>query len=286
MRIIRTVRSMKRWSTDSQLRGDKIGFIPTMGALHAGHQSLLQRARRTCDRVVASLFVNPLQFGPAEDLTQYPRKLKQDIALCRQEGVDLLFIPSSQEIYPDDFQTIVMVAELSQRWEGQERPTHFQGVGTIVTKLLNLVRPHRAFFGQKDYQQALLVQRLVKDLSLPVKIVMCPTIRENDGLALSSRNTYLSREQREQATVLYSALKAGKAAIKKGMRSAGQICQIMKRLITNKHIMTIDYLAVCHPLTLEPLTSINGQVILLGALRLGNIRLIDNLLVHAPQDCS
>ncbi len=257
-----------------------------MGALHAGHQSLLQRARRTCDRVVASLFVNPLQFGPAEDLTQYPRKLKQDIALCRQEGVDLLFIPSSQEIYPDDFQTIVMVAELSQRWEGQERPTHFQGVGTIVTKLLNLVRPHRAFFGQKDYQQALLVQRLVKDLSLPVKIVMCPTIRENDGLALSSRNTYLSREQREQATVLYSALKAGKAAIKKGMRSAGQICQIMKRLITNKHIMTIDYLAVCHPLTLEPLTSINGQVILLGALRLGNIRLIDNLLVHAPQDCS
>ena len=257
-----------------------------MGALHGGHQSLVQRARRTCDCVVASLFINPLQFGQHEDLQQYPRRLNHDISLCQQEGIDILFIPSSQEMYPEDFQTIVTVTELSERWEGEQRPTHFQGVMTIITKLLNLVKPNLAFFGQKDYQQTLLVQQLVRDLSLDTKIVMCPTIREKDGLAFSSRNAYLSSKQREHATLLYGALKAGEAAIKEGVRSARYIHQIMRNWIGNTHAIKIDYLAACDPFTLKPLKSVKGKIILLGALRLGNLRLIDNLLVQAPQDDS
>ena len=197
-------------------------MVPTMGALHPGHLSLIQRARRTCQTVVVSLFVNPLQFSPKEDLNRYPRPIKTDLDLCRQQGVDLVFLPTRQALYPGNFQTSVTVTQLTRRWEGEHRPTHFQGVTTIVTKLLNLLRPDRAFFGQKDYQQYVVVSQLVKDLNLEAKIVCCPTVRQRDGLAWSSRNQYISPTERAKGVVLYQALVAGRKAIREGRNSVGK----------------------------------------------------------------
>ena len=194
-----------------------------MGALHAGHRALIQRARRTCGTVMVSIFVNPLQFGPAEDYRRYPRDLSRDLACCREEHVDLVFLPKADILYPRDFQTTVAVGTLSQRWEGEHRPTHFQGVTTVVTKLLNLVRPDQAFFGQKDYQQFCLIRQLVKDLDIDTRVTLCPTVRDADGFALSSRNRYVTKTERQQALALYQALSAGKEAIARGTRRADSV---------------------------------------------------------------
>lgn len=254
-----------------------------MGALHEGHRSLIQRARRTCETVVVSIFVNPLQFGPAEDYRRYPRDLSQDLARCREENVDLVFIPKPDALYPQDFQTTVAVDELSRRWEGEYRPTHFQGVTTVVTKLLNLVRPARAFFGQKDYQQCCLIRQLVKDLDLDTRITLCPTVRDADGFALSSRNRYVTKLQRQQALALYQALSAGKEAIAGGTRRADLVEKKMANVFDTGHGLAIDYLACCDARTLEPLTRLQGTVVLLGAIRVGGIRFIDNLIVRIRQ---
>lgn len=251
-----------------------------MGALHAGHQSLVQRARRTCQTVVVSLFVNPLQFGPTEDYRRYPRDLAADLARCREENVDLVFIPKVETLYPQDFQTTVTVGTLAQRWEGAHRPTHFQGVTTVVTKLLNLVRPARAFFGQKDYQQYCLIRQLVKDLDLDVRITLCPTIRDDDGLALSSRNHYVTRTERQRALALYQALSAGKEAIARGTRRADSVKKKMVRVLDAGHGLDVDYLTCCDARTLEPLSRLRGTVVLLGAIRIGGVRFIDNLIVR------
>lgn len=251
-----------------------------MGALHAGHRSLIKRARRTCQTVVVSIFVNPLQFGPTEDYRRYPRDLSQDLACCREENVDLVFIPKVDTLYPHDFQTTVAVKSLAQRWEGEYRPTHFQGVTTIVTKLLNLVRPAHAFFGQKDYQQFCVIRQLVKDLDLDTRITLCPTIRDADGFALSSRNHYVTPSQRQRALALYQALSAGKAAIAGGMRRADLVEQKMAKVLDARHGLAIDYLACCDARTLEPLARLRGTVVLLGAIRIGGIRFIDNLIVR------
>lgn len=251
-----------------------------MGALHAGHRSLMRRARRTCRTVVVSIFVNPLQFGPTEDYRRYPRNLSQDIAHCREENVDLVFIPKSEALYPHNFQTTVTVEALSQRWEGSHRPTHFQGVTTIVTKLLNLVRPNHAFFGQKDYQQFSVIQQLVKDLDVDTRVTLCPTVRDADGFALSSRNHYLTKSQRQRALALYQALSAGKKAITGGERSSDLIEKKMAKILNATQRLTIDYLACCDARTLEPLPRLRGTVVLLGAIRIGTIRLIDNLIVR------
>lgn len=279
MRIIRTTQALRTWRR-RQPTGTSIGLVPTMGALHAGHRSLIQRARRTCDTVVVSIFVNPLQFGPAEDYRRYPRDLSQDLACCREEHVDLVFSPQTETLYPRDFQTTVAVDTLAQRWEGAHRPTHFQGVTTVVTKLLNLVRPDRAFFGQKDYQQYCLIRQLVKDLDLDTRITLCPTIRDDDGFALSSRNRYVTTSQRQRALALYQALSAGKAAIVGGMRRADLVEKRMATVLDAGHDLAIDYLACCDARTLEPLSRLRGTVVLLGAIRIGGVRLIDNLVVR------
>ncbi len=279
MQTIRTAKAMADWSAAHQREGVTIGLVPTMGALHAGHRALIRAARLSCDAAVVSLFVNPTQFGSTEDFSRYPRKSKADAALCKKEGVDVLFAPPVSEMYPDGFQTTVSVPELARRWEGEQRPGHFDGVATVVTKLLTLVRPTAAFFGQKDFQQAALIRRLVEDLNLGARVIVYPTVREADGLALSSRNVFLTPAQRRAVPVLFQALKAGRAAIRNGSRSGAKIQQIMRKIVENDALAKIDYLAVCNPDTLEPITQVRDRAVLLGAIRIGKIRLIDNLLV-------
>ncbi len=277
MRIIRSIRSLEDWRRKHE--NQVIGFVPTMGALHKGHLSLIRQARKHCSTVVVSIFVNPLQFGPAEDFRKYPRPVKSDQQWCRESGVDLLFCPSSEAFYPQDFQTAVSVNRLSQRWEGEARPTHFDGVTTVVTKLLNLVHPSRAYFGQKDYQQLLVIKKLVQDLNIDTKIVRCSTIRESDGLALSSRNRYLSEIQRRQVVSLSEALRQGVQAIKKGKTNVRIIQDTMQKFFRKVSGVKVEYLVVCDATTLDPLTKVKGGVVLLGAIQIGNVRLIDNMLV-------
>jgi len=284
MRVIRTTQALRTWRREQDRCGALIGYIPTMGALHDGHRSLIQRARKQCETVVVSIFVNPLQFGPTEDYRRYPRDLAGDFSLCREEHVDFVFLPQSAGLYPSRFQTSVIVHELSRRWEGEHRPTHFQGVTTVVTKLLNLVRPVRTFLGQKDYQQFLVIRQLVKDLALDTRVVLCPTIRDADGFALSSRNRYVSPSQRRRALLLYQALSAGKAAIAKGARRSPTVERTMAIIIGAEPRIRLDYLACCDARTLEPVTRLQGTIVLAGALRIGSIRLIDNLIVRIRKD--
>ncbi|MCC6966289.1 MAG: pantoate--beta-alanine ligase [Nitrospira sp.] len=279
MNIIRTTSAMTDWSRRLHREGVTIGFVPTMGALHEGHRALIRAARLACDAVVVSIFVNPTQFGPAEDLAKYPRQLRLDRALCAKEGVDAIFAPPAEAMYPAGFQTIVAVPTLARLWEGAARPHHFQGVATVVTKLLSLVQPDISWFGQKDFQQAALVRRLAKDLHLPGMLRVHPTVRERDGLALSSRNVYLSAQQREAAPVLYRALQAGAAAIRGGERRGERIQRLMAQTVKAQRSVTAEYLAVCDPSTLELLPILQRHAILLGAIRVGSVRLLDNMPV-------
>ncbi|GAB1722479.1 MAG: Pantothenate synthetase [Nitrospira sp.] len=279
VKIIRTTSAMANWSRGLHREGVTIGFVPTMGALHEGHRALVRAARLACDAVVVSIFVNPTQFGPTEDLAKYPRQFRLDRALCAKEGVDAIFAPTATAMYPAGFQSIVAVPGLARRWEGEARPHHFQGVATVVTKLLSLVHPDISWFGQKDFQQAALVRQLAKDLNLPGTLRVHPTVREHDGLALSSRNVYLSACQREAAPVLYRALQAGAAAVRSGERRGALIQRLMTQMIKTEPSVTPEYLAVCDPSTLEPLQTIQRRAILLGAIRLGTVRLLDNMPV-------
>jgi len=281
MRRIQTVHAMRSWSRGLQREGVTIGLVPTMGALHEGHRSLIRAARLACDASAVSIFVNPLQFGPLEDFDRYPRSLAQDLRLCQSAGVDAVFIPRAQEMYPPDFETAVSVQRLTRRYEGLSRPGHFGGVTTVVMKLLNIVRPDKAFFGQKDYQQTVVVERLVKDLNLDTEIVVRPTVRETDGLALSSRNRHLSPEERKAATVLYRALSDGRELIRAGERSVKKVEAAMTRLIWAEPMARLDYLAVADPITLDEVRSVRGRVVLLLAVWIGKSRLIDNLIVTA-----
>ncbi|UCE64532.1 MAG: pantoate--beta-alanine ligase, partial [Nitrospirota bacterium] len=276
MRVIRSVRALQNWRRRQLSTKGTIGFVPTMGALHPGHLALIQRARRSCKTLVVSIFVNPLQFGPKEDLKRYPRALKRDLDLCRKNDVDVVFMPSQKDLYPNRFQTGVSQSQLMQRWEGAHRPTHLHGVATVVTKLLNLVQPGKAFFGQKDYQQYLVIDQLVKDLNLDVKIVRCATVRDQDGLAWSSRNQYLGPKQRQNATILFKALVATREAINAGQRATKVILRKSSRRIASIPNITIDYFAVCDAGTLEPVNVAKGKIVLLGAIRIGQVRLIDN----------
>ncbi len=286
MKIIRSPAAMTGWSERLRREGVTIGFVPTMGALHEGHRSLIREARLQCDALVVSIFVNPTQFGPREDLTKYPRPISHDRAICRQEGVDVCFEPTVEAMYPAGFQTTVTVPAVARRWEGEARPHHFAGVATVVTKLFCMVRPHRALFGQKDFQQSVLVQQLVKDLNLGVDIAVRPTVREQDGLAMSSRNVYLSPDERGRAVVLYKSLQAGAKVIRTGETDARIIQSAMTQVILQESTITTDYLAVCDPRTLEPVSSVTSRVVLLGAVRVGSVRLIDNLLVNTPRRAS
>jgi pantoate--beta-alanine ligase len=260
--------------------GRTVGFVPTMGFLHEGHASLMDAARSATDVVVTSIFVNPLQFGPTEDLDAYPRDLSADTALAERCGVDLLFVPATAEMYPSPMRTTVSVSGVSEPLEGRTRPTHFDGVATVVAKLFSIVGPCRAFFGEKDFQQLAVVRRMVHDLSLPVDVVGCPTVREPDGLAMSSRNAYLTPAERAAAPVVHAALQAGRAAVLTGERDAARVRQVMADVIGAEPLAELDYAEVVDAATFEERDPLVGSLRLLAAVRFGRARLIDNLGVE------
>jgi len=279
MRLVRQARQMAHVAQALRRAGKTVGFVPTMGALHDGHLSLIRAASRQTQVVVVSLFVNPLQFGPTEDYACYPRDLKRDLHLAKAGGCDVAFAPNVSQMYPNDFRTFVEVEGLSDRLEGASRPGHFRGVATVVAKLFSLVQPTIAYFGQKDYQQALIIQRMVKDLGMPVAIRLMPTVREPDGLAMSSRNVSLSPDERRQATVLHRALQLARERIRAGERNPRRVVDVMQDRIRREPAARVDDLAIVQAHTLEPLTTIRGHVAILLAVWIGSTRLIDNLLV-------
>lgn len=255
------------------------GFVPTMGYLHDGHMALARRARAENDKVAASIYVNPAQFAPTEDLSTYPRNLERDLALLEAAGVDLVFTPDDTIIYPPGFQTYVTVTEVSQPLEGAARPTHFRGVATVVTKLFNIVQPTRAYFGQKDAQQTAVLRQMVHDLNFNLELIVCPTVREPDGLAMSSRNAYLSPEQRQAAPVLYRALTLAQTAYQQGERRAAVLRKLMTDEITAESLARLDYVSIAHPLTLQELDTIQEGALVSLAVFFGKTRLIDNVLI-------
>jgi pantoate--beta-alanine ligase len=279
MRIIRSIKEMFKVSKEKRVRGKTIGFVPTMGALHEGHLSLIRRARQQNDIVVVSIFINPNQFGPKEDFKKYPRNLKQDSLLCKREGVDIIFYPDASLMYPVNYRTYVFVEKLSDCLCGKVRPGHFKGVATVVTKLFNIVSPDIAYFGQKDAQQAIIIKRMTRDLNIPVKIKVMPCLREKDGLALSSRNVYLNQKERKDATVLYEALKKAKELIRNGNSDAKKIISQIKRLINSEGITKIDYISIVDLDSLEPIQKINNNCLIALAVWIGSTRLIDNITI-------
>ncbi len=276
MKVLRGAAAIAALSARWRARGQSIGFVPTMGALHAGHRSLIERARRENDRVIVSIFVNPLQFGPAEDFARYPRSFSKDRRFCAKAGVDALYHPGVDEMYPPGFQTRVELPALSEKLCGKFRPGHFQGVATVVLKLFEQARPDRAYFGEKDFQQLVVIRRMARDLALGVRIVGCPTVREKDGLALSSRNAGLTPRQRSEAPALYRALRLGLTAIKQGA-SLSQARSMMRRRLQEIPGARIDYAEIVDPDTLEAPRRTDGRLRALAAIRLGKTRLIDNI---------
>jgi pantoate--beta-alanine ligase len=278
MRLVKKIVQVKKAVASVKRKGKNIGLVPTMGFLHEGHLSLVRLARRRCDYLVVSIFVNPKQFGPKEDFRQYPRDLKRDLSLLRKEGVDLVFNPSVREMYPSGHRTYVEVIDWSKLLCGASRPVHFRGVTTVVLKLFNIIEPDVAVFGRKDYQQAVILKRMAKDLNLKVKIKTGPIAREKDGLAMSSRNIYLSAAQRPNAVVLNESLKWARRAYKKGLRDTKNIRTRMARMIRNKG-GKIDYIAVVDKNTLEPVKRLKKGTLIALAVFFGRTRLIDNTML-------
>jgi len=280
--VIHTVEWMKQVSRQARAEGRLVGFVPTMGALHAGHLSLIERARRDTDPVVVSIFVNPKQFGPGEDFAKYPRDPENDRRLLEQAGVDVLFAPPVEEMYPSGFRTSVYVEGLSDRLEGKIRPGHFRGVATIVLKLLEIVSPRFAYFGRKDAQQARIIRQMAADLALDSEIVVCPIVREADGLALSSRNRYLSPEERKSATVLYRALSRARRKIEAGERDSFRITAEMREELSGEALASVDYVEIVSADSLEPVARLARSCLVLLAVGFGKTRLIDNMQVDVP----
>ena len=283
MRTVETAADLRAAITEARQASRRIGFVPTMGALHAGHASLMQLARQHCDFIVVSIFVNPTQFGPREDFARYPRPLAADAELCAAEGIDLLFTPQPSVIYPNSASTFVTVEGLSDILEGAHRPGHFRGVATVVAILFNLVQPDIAFFGQKDGQQVAVIKKMVRDLRIPVEIGVGPTVRAVDGLALSSRNAYLSPSQRQSATVLFQVLELARQRLRQGCRDSQALHDELRALIRATPDAELDYLAFVHPDTMTPVAPLTGQVMTVLAVRFGSTRLIDNMIVDVPE---
>ena len=281
MREIKCLQEMQSYSRKAKAHGKKVGFVPTMGALHEGHLSLIAAAKQKADVVVVSIFVNPIQFGPSEDYTRYPRSLRKDKRGLKDMGVDVLFLPETSEMYPPGFKTFVEVEGLSRKLCGRSRPVHFRGVATVVAKLLNIVNPDAAFFGEKDFQQQVVIKQMVKDLDLPVEIVSLPTVREFDGLAMSSRNSYLTPRERKSATILYKALCLAKEEVKRGEKDPKRILFRMRSLIASEPGVRLDYAAAVDPETLEEVKKVSGKVLFALAVYLGKARLIDNMEVDS-----
>ncbi|MFB3819238.1 MAG: pantoate--beta-alanine ligase [Candidatus Methylomirabilales bacterium] len=280
MDVLESPSKMQRAVEEARRQGRTVGLVPTMGALHEGHLSLIRRCRAESDLAVMSLFVNPTQFDRKDDLARYPRDFNADARLARDAGVDIIFAPGAEAMYPAGFATFVVPGALASRWEGAARPGHFRGVATVCTKLFAICRPHRAYFGQKDYQQAQIIRRLVADLNLGFEIVVLPTVREADGLALSSRNRLLEPEERRQATVLSRALFGAQAAVRAGERDGERLRAAVEAEIRTAPLAVVDYVAVADPETLEPLPQLTGPAVALVAARFGTTRLIDNVLLE------
>ncbi|MCI0483058.1 MAG: pantoate--beta-alanine ligase [candidate division NC10 bacterium] len=279
MEVLYDTDQMQRRMTVLRAEGRAIGFVPTMGSLHEGHLSLFRSARRENSILAVSIFVNPTQFDRQEDLESYPVDLEGDLAKAAAEGADLVFVPEQKRMYPDRYATFIEVEGLTRRWEGTYRPGHFRGVTTIVAKLFHIVKPHRAYFGQKDYQQACVITRMVRDLDMDIEVVVLPTVREPDGLAMSSRNVNLTPGERRQAPVLYQALGWAADQVRRGERDARRLSEGMRRMIQEGTTATIDYVALCDPGSLEPLETVQGPAVALLAARFSKARLIDNLLI-------
>ena len=281
MNIVKTISEVRNEVKNWRKHGLSVGLVPTMGYLHEGHKSLIDRACKENDKVVVSVFVNPTQFGPGEDLATYPRDIQRDAALCEDAGAALIFNPEPEEMYFDDFHTYVTMESLSDELCGKTRPIHFRGVCTVVSKLFHIVAPDRAYFGQKDAQQLAIIKRMVRDLNFDIEIVGCPIVREADGLAKSSRNTYLNPEERKAALVLSKAVGLGQELIQKGERNADVIVEKMKQLIEEEPLAKIDYVQAVDAISIQPVAEIKGTVLVAMAVYIGKTRLIDNFIYEA-----
>jgi len=279
MRILYSIQETREVVARTRAEGKTIGLVPTMGYFHEGHLSLMRQARLDNDLVVVSLFVNPIQFGRSEDLREYPRDLERDARTAEEVGVDIIFAPSVEEMYPDGYNTYVEVEKLTEGLCGASRPGHFRGVTTVVLKLFNIIQPDRAYFGRKDYQQLKVIQQMVKDLNVPVEIVPMPTVREPDGLAMSSRNEYLSPEERRAALVLSKSLAHAQALLDEGVTSGHELRQRVEEFIRREPLARIEYVAVVDPETLDCLAEVQDEAVLALAVRIGNTRLIDNAVL-------
>ena len=279
MEVINTIEKVRVIIAGAKSAGKSVGFVPTMGALHEGHFSLIRAARQHCGFVVVSIFVNPTQFGPGEDIDKYPRPFDADIKACRDLGVDVVFAPTDQQMYPQKNLTWVNVEKLSTPLCGKSRPGHFRGVAVVCAKLFNIVQPDIAFFGQKDAQQAIIVQRMVADLNMPLKIVVCPTIREIDGLAMSSRNRYLTAKGRKDAVLLYAALQKAEVFIAAGQRESSELISEMEKILKISRQIKIEYISIVDARTLNELDKVKGKVLIALAVKIGQARLIDNIVV-------
>ena len=280
MQIIQTVREMQRWSEDQRLERKTVAFVPTMGFLHEGHLSLVREAKNRGDVVVVSIFVNPMQFNQSSDFDKYPRNEAQDERALQELGTDVLFMPSPAEIYPEGYQSAVEVEKVSQPLCGAFRPGHFRGVTTVVAKLFNMVKPHCALFGEKDFQQCVVIKRMVRDLNFDIDIVSLPTVREDDGLAMSSRNARLSAAERETSLCVSRALMAAQELVSGGQSSAAVILQAVQQILTQNAEVRVEYASLCHPETLEEVERISGPTLLALAVWVGEVRLIDNCVLQ------
>jgi pantoate--beta-alanine ligase len=279
IRLIETIKEIRSFVEAAKGRGEKVGFVPTMGAFHLGHLSLMRQAKKATDVVIVSIFVNPLQFAAGEDYDRYPRQMSKDLRMAESEKVDVLFSPSVAEMYPKGFATYVDQNDLPAKMCGVFRPDHFRGVMSVVAKLFSIVKPDVAFFGQKDYQQYLIIKRMTTDLNLDVDVRVLPTVREEDGLAMSSRNVYLGPKQRKDAVCLHRALQRAEELIGAGESSAVRVASEMKRVIHRVKGARVDYIAIVNSDTLEPVKEIKGKSLIAAAVRIGKARLIDNILV-------
>jgi pantoate--beta-alanine ligase len=279
MEVAKTIESVRNLVKAARSKGKKIGFVPTMGALHIGHISLVEAAVKKCDFVVVSIFVNPTQFGPSEDFEKYPRPLEADLEICIKASVDVVFAPTTEQMYPQENLTWVNVEKLTEQLCGQFRPAHFRGVTTVCAKLFNIVAPDIAFFGQKDAQQAIVIKRMVADLNMPVEIVICPTVRQSDGLAVSSRNQYLTEEQKKDAILIYKSLKKCQEMIKAGVMETQEIVTQMRNILNHIPSANIEYISIVDADTLQSIGQIEGKVLAAVAVKIGSARLIDNILV-------
>ena len=280
MRIIHSLTTLTKAISQFRQRNKTIGFVPTMGYFHEGHLRLMRKAKKEHDYCIVSLYVNPAQFGPKEDLAKYPRDFKRDASMARKENVDILFMPTDNDIYPNGYLTYVDVGKIADVLCGQYRPGHFRGVATIVTKLLMMVRPDSLYLGQKDAQQVIVLKQVVRDLNIPVDVKVVPTAREADGLAMSSRNKYLNQQEREQAPVLYEALQEAVGAVKKGEHLAHKITSLIKKTINSKSSGKIQYVACVDVNTLKPVKELKGDVLIALAVYFGKTRLIDNIVLR------